>query len=211
LGQTLIKLIDTRIDPPSEEWVLMQEKRGFEVLHLPALWVEFLDTKIDLRSFDTVFLASPRVVQKTSSLIKKFNGNVWAVGAGTAAALLKEGVVSQEVGDSSGAFFFLEALQDKYGKIPAKKIAWLSAETTAMDLDLLKEKFSLHLLHFPVYRTHFVSYNENDIKRMKGPKKWFFQSGRAVESMFQWIAKEDQVECVGRSATLRLKQLESKV
>lgn len=208
MGLALTLLIDTRIETPDSDWVKEQNSQGFEVLHLPALEVESLNTILDWSGVEALFLASPRAVFLAQEDLKKFNGPIWAVGPGTAKALTKIGLKATEVGDSEGAFPFLENLQSRdAGTFPISVLAWVSAEETAVDLDFTATHFQLKIRHFPVYRTVFKKYDFSYMNSLSKPRKWLFYSGRAVESFASFISSDDDVLCIGKSAEQKYDEL----
>lgn len=208
MGLALTLLIDTRIETPDSDWVKEQNSQGFEVLHLPALEVESLNTILDWSGVEALFLASPRAVFLAQEKLKKFDGPIWVVGPGTAKTLTTIGLKATEVGDGSGAFPFLKSLQSRdAGTFPISVLAWISAEETAVDLDFIATQFQLEIRHFPVYRTVFRKYDFSYMNSLSKPRKWFFYSGRAVESFASFISPEDDVVCIGKSAEQKYDEL----
>lgn len=201
-------LIDTRVDPPNADWVKEQHLQGFEVIHLPALEVLPLQTTFDLTGAEAVFLASPRAVSFAIDQLKLFKGPLWTVGQGTANALIKYGLEPSIIGNGEGALSFLNSIRSRFaGIIPISVLAWLSAEETAADLNLLASEFHIEIRHIPVYRTIEKKYDISFINSLTKRRKWLFYSGRALESLRSFISDDDEVVCYGRSAEQKKKNL----
>ena len=59
----------------------------------------------------------------------------------------------------------------------------------------------------PFPSTVFKKYDFSYMNSLSKPRKWFFYSGRAVESFASFISPEDDVVCIGKSAEQKYDEL----
>jgi len=193
--------IDTRISPPDERWVESVALAGNRVAHIPALECIPTGISVNLDGFDAAFVASPRAANLSSGGLSHFNGLVWAVGATTAETLRKKGIQVSRVGDASGAgTFFAQLKQEFEGRLPVRRVAWISAEETIENRDELSRVSGIEIVHFPVYRTVPTHPGFQTVSALPKPRTWLFYSGKAVRSFKAYIDSTDCVELHGRSA-----------
>lgn len=190
-------VIYTKMDAPPTDFIQREKANGNIVWHVPAL--EFRRTGIvpDLEGFDAAFVASPRVAAIAAEALTRFEGVVFAAGAGSAQALLQRGVPVSSAGSGNGAEKdFPEFLK----RFPVHRIAWISAKRTAADWRAIALRCAVSIEHFPVYETFPAAIDEERLSSLEHPVEWHFFSGMGVEALKRFVHGEDCVKLHGASA-----------
>lgn len=201
--------VETGIKAPSESFLEEARSSGKALIHLPVLFVEPLNPKVDISRCDAAFVGSPRAAQYALKYLKSFPFPVYTVGRGTAEALRQHGIESQYFSQNhEGARFFLESLSKiKGGAIPFQRWAWFSAEETFEDLSLLASEYKIEITHVPLYRTFPFAESLEKLKILTGPRCLFVRSGKAAKAIASCVSKEDSVIAFGNSAKKTLESL----
>lgn len=198
-------VVETGIEPPKPEVFALALEAGAEVAHVPALEVVNLELEFSLEGFDAAFVGSPRAAALALPELAKFAGEIFAPGQGTAKVLSRAGLGVSRVGSGAGAFeMFREAAAS--GELP-KKIAWLSAQETAADLNELAQKFGMEVSHFALYRTLPSGKLAAELRAVPQPRKFLLRSGKAVRAIAAFLCEGDECVPFGKSAEEALKAL----
>ncbi len=190
-------VIDTRMTPPSSDFVSEEKSRGNKLLHLPALIYRATGISVELEGRDAVFVGSPRAVRLTKNVLQKFRGPIFAAGEKTAVRLLEEGIPVADAGSGNGIEDDFEKFLEKR---KCKALAWLSASETAADLEHLSERFGISIRHFPVYETFPAPIDEKFLENLEHPVTWNFYSGKGVLALIRFVQANDNVNLFGKSA-----------
>lgn len=182
--------IETGISPPSERLLLKARECGAKVFHVPALEVEILPLKkMDLSEFPCAFVGSVKAASCLGKILSRYRGKIFAAGEETFKALLQEGVSAADFGKKNGGVKkTLEEVAKKNGGVfPYSKIAWFSAEETAVDKETLAKELKIEIIHFPVYRTKPSVALAEQLSKINSPKLFFLRSGKGVRAIFPHI------------------------
>lgn len=197
--------VETGLEPPKPEVFELAAKEGAKVVHVPALEVVNLELEFSLEGFDAAFVGSPRAATLVAQKLSDFEGEVFAAGSGTAAALARAGICASKVGGGNGAFEMLKELA-AVSALP-QKIAWLSAKETAVNLEELAKEFGLEISHFAVYETLASRGLGPELAGLPAPRKFLLRSGKAVHAVRAFLCAGDECVPFGKSAARALSEI----